>query len=245
MKTKLRYLLVFTIFTSILPAIAQKNYATKPQKWTIGMYSGPTWNHFQNVYNQEFNGPKYLPQEKPKFTPLGGVEVAYFWSPSWGISLGAQYINRGYFQEINAAFRDEIDPFYGLVREIQTPTPLRITYNYQYIDFPISLQYVYGKRKWRFQTSAGLAMSYLFTATTTIRYPNKPSDSRPYTAGGEPFHKFHLFPILTVGAQYYLNKNWMVQLSPFGQHALTQVSETPRSERHWTVGLRAGMAYVF
>jgi len=162
-----------------------------------------------------------------------------------GIELGIQFSNKGYQANVeNLTFGDLIDPRRGFVYTTLLPTKVRFIYNYYYFDIPLKINYIFGKKKIRFITSAGLATNIFIkeTLSSIIDYSDGTSEKYSQQSSDEN-NTVNLSPFVSAGIDYKLNERNNLRIEPTFRYGVLKINNYPISDYLWNAGLN--ISYYF
>ncbi|MES2397169.1 MAG: outer membrane beta-barrel protein [Bacteroidota bacterium] len=179
--------------------------------------------------------------EVPQFGITSGFNVAYFFTKHFSIETGINYSNRGYRTKY---FSDFISP--SGTPDPFIPTKINYIYNYNFIDIPLKINFVAGKKKLHFIASAGISANFLlFLKETRI---SEYSDGRKITSYPKPqtgFDFSDLTMLLSAGTDINLTNKLNLRIEPTFRYSLGIKQTSPIKEHLWSAGLSLGFYYRF
>lgn len=179
--------------------------------------------------------------EVPQFGITSGFNVGYFFTKHFTIETGINYSNRGYRTKY---FSDFISP--SGIPDPFIPTKINYIYNYNFIDIPLKINFVAGKKKLQFIASAGISTNFLlFLKETRIA---EYSDGRKITSYPKPqtgFDFSDLTILLSAGTDINLTNKLNLRIEPTYRYSLGIKQTSPIKEHLWSAGLNFGLYLKF
>jgi hypothetical protein len=170
--------------------------------------------------------------EKPKLGYSGGLCVVYRYNPKLSFQAGFNYANLG--------FKSEIAGFIGPVEE-DFPLSAKYIDNFQYLEVPAKVNFIFGENRLQYTIGAGLSSAYLMETKHTVVSYYADSTTREHNQNQDPYKPFNLFATLNVGLLYQLSNKWQLKLEPTFRYGLLKTSDTPVSGRLYNFGLSSGI----
>jgi hypothetical protein len=159
----------------------------------------------------------------PKFGFSSGLNICYVIKKYLSLNLGVQYSRKEYEAKSNLTFGDMIDRRRGFVynsNESYSGTNI-----YQYIDIPLTANFIFSKKKMRFITSVGLTTNILL---------NQPNNS---FITGNNYSRINLSPTLSCGIDYKINNKMFFRIEPTFRYGLLKVSTGLATQYIWSAGV--------
>jgi hypothetical protein len=185
--------------------------------------------------------------EKSKFGYTTGLNVIFNFKKNIGIEAGIQFSNKGYQTKIqDLTFGSAIDPRRGFAYNASGAAPIRakFIYNDYYIDIPLKANFIFGKKKIRFITSAGLTTNIFIkeTVTSVLEYDNGTNDKKTHSTTYD-YNKINLSPIVSVGIDWKLNVRSNLRIEPTLRYGVLKIMNEPLTDYLWNAGLN--ISYFF
>lgn len=185
--------------------------------------------------------------EIPKFGYNAGFSFCYNFSHRFALETGLLYSNKGYqIGGSSLIFGDLFDRRRGFVYNISGfPIDGKLIYSYHYLDVPVKLNVLTGKRKLRFLFTAGITANILLSAGVVFdgkdasgkRFRNK------YTYTYSDYRPFCLSPVLGAGVSWLLSKRYELRAVPVFSYGIIPIIDAPITARLWCVGLDINLNY--
>ena len=173
-------------------------------------------------------------REEARFGYTGGLVINFNLDKVFGIESGIQYSDKGFRTEKKKSHVDLIEGYYEW-RE-------RDVYHFYYIEVPLKVRFVTGKRKVRFLASMGVTTGFLERATTTTQYSFGETRTLPNDA--ENYNRLNLFSTVGIGIDYKITPKSNIRIEPTYRYGFLNTSKsrgksgfTSESEYLWSVGL--------
>lgn len=169
----------------------------------------------------------------PKISYTTSVNILYNIKNYFSIETGIQYSNKGYQTKDVDLTSNEPDP--------NVPEKVKTIYNFHYLDVPLKTNFIFGENKIRLITSVGVNLGFLVNdSQTNILFFSDKTD-RTTSPIGQEFRKVNLSPFLSLGADYKINEKMNLRLEPIFRYGLLKTTETPLTDRLYSVGLNIGL----
>lgn len=182
--------------------------------------------------------------ESPKLGYSAGLNLIFNLREKIGIEIGVQYSNKGYQIKMDdLTFASMIDPRHGFVYNTSGPKPTKVKfiYNDNYLDIPLKVNFIFGKRKIRFITSAGATTNIFIKATTTgvIEYADG-SHTRKTQSSSVDYNKLNISPFISTGINWKLNSRNNLRFEPTFRYGVLKIIDAPVTGYLWNAGLNIG-----
>jgi len=179
---------------------------------------------------------------KPGYTV--GLNFIYNFNKNIGIETGIQYSNKGYQTKMQDYIPgDIIDPKYGFIDSSNPPgnmpTQLRTIYNDYYIDIPLKVNFIFGKRKIRIITATGITANLFVKETFTriFNYVDGTTSRKTYNLSYYDYKTLNISPFISVGIDYKINNRMNLRIEPTFRYGLLKIIEQPVTAYLWNAGL--------
>ena len=176
---------------------------------------------------------------KPGFT--SGLNVIYNFNTKFGIELGIQYSAKGYqTPKESGRYGSMIDPRTGFYYSPggRVPTAFKLVWTDHYLDIPLKVNYLAGKRKIRFIASAGIVTNVFMkeTVTAIVEYEDGSRDkNRRKTT--DDYNRIDLSPMLSAGIDWQLGNRSNIRIEPTARYGVLKIINDPVTGYLWTAGL--------
>jgi len=169
--------------------------------------------------------------EIPTLGYTAGANLSYFIKKQFAISLGVNYSRKGYINE-SVYLTDQNGNIIGNGY---------FKYNYNYIEFPLKANFIFGKKKVRFLVGIAATSSFLLYQQTNSTYEY--NDGTKVISKGKPnyiYNPFNLFLTGSLGADIQLGEKMGLKIEPAYSYGLFQTINAPITEYLWNAGLNIG-----
>lgn len=177
-----------------------------------------------------------------KFGFSSGINACYIITKHISVDLGVQYSNKGYQTAENTLIFGP-PPRRGFINTT-LPTSGKIIYRYNYLDIPLKVNFVFGKKKLRLISSIGLTTNIFVSETNSFvgKYSNGSSfkNSSTSTSGHT---KVNLSPTISCGIDYKINERMFFRIEPTFRYGILNTVDAPIAEYIWNTGLN--VSYYF
>lgn len=208
------------------------------KRWSIGINGSPDYCYRRLVRKSSNNATYNLANYKnsteiPIYSYTGGISAAYSLNNYFSVSLGVAYSQKGFQTKSMDAVNvtaPEILLGQGTYR-----------YDFKYIQLPLKVNFVYGKKKVRLLASAGLTSSFLYyeQTTTKIDYYNV-SGTKETARYDYETNPFNLFLTGGIGIDIKLGKKIGVIVEPTYNYGLFRTMDGSIVEYLWSAALNVG-----
>lgn len=201
--------------------------------------------NYQDGYRQ---AASFTNKQIPKFGFTSGINLKYNFSKHFGIQFGLQYSSKGYaFDLSDLTFGDMIDPRFGFIYQTQTlfeGTPAKFVYNYNYLDIPLIVEFIFVKNKIHFITGIGITTNILLSTSETAVSKNINGDSKCYTFDmiGD-YNALNISPTISAGVEYRLCNKINLRAAPTFQYGLIELIDSPIHTHLWNAGFNISCFY--
>jgi len=222
------------------------------KRFSIGVNLSPDY-----CYRTTDKQTWYNEDDLPKLGVTIGANFNYFITKKYALEIGINYANRG---DQDSWHYDNSSLSAGYKKYI---------YSAEYIDIPIKMNLLYGKKNIRFISSFGIVANLLMKSSSRLYctpsnvYPNgtdftgvteifasKKSDRSLFK---NTYSKTLTFSaVISAGIDVKLNNRWSMQLKPTAMHAISSAfknngdnGDAMAKEYRWSVGLNMGLNYRF
>lgn len=234
-------LAIFLLLTTVLPMAGQtdsaSNKAAFKNKIEIGiLYSGGKGYRTLSTTNQQYeSGIKIRDSvENSIYIYSFGLSLNYSITKKIVLETGLLYAKKGFGEDIT---------FFNMVNN--TIKKANYSFNYFYLDVPISIQYHFLIKKIHLYPSLGFSGSFLLEQENIQEIegelPNKTQIKNSSSL-------FNVSVIAGFGAKYPINNKFSVSLQPFYQYFLNQTNKDNLTkdfikQRLYTYGVSIGFYF--
>ncbi|HTA62930.1 MAG TPA: outer membrane beta-barrel protein [Bacteroidia bacterium] len=248
----MKKLLAFVFIITSVFAYAQDSTKTKKvSRFFIGINFSPDYC-FRTLKNNDGSSLSselisiYNKVETAKFGFSTGINFCYLITTHISIDLGAQYSNKG-FQEKDAelTFGSAIDRRRGFVYNTNNSSVTgKIVYAYNYLDIPLKVNFVFGKKKVRFISSLGLTTNLLINSKNIfIGKDNTGKSIENSSSTTSTYNRINLSPNVSCGIDYKVNNKMFFRIEPTFRYGILKMTDTPVTQYLWNAGLN--ISYYF
>lgn len=238
---------VLYLFLFLIPICLSASDSTNTtfKRWGVGLTFSPDYCYriITSDGSMSMNNIVTFRNENevPQYGITSGFNVNYFFTKHFSIATGINYSNRGYRTKY---FSDFISP--SGIPDPLIPTKINYIYNYNFIEMPLKINFVAGKKKLRFIASAGISANFLlFLKETRIA---EYSDGRTITSYPKPqtgFNFSDLTMLLSAGSDINLTNKLNLRIEPTYRYSLGIKQTSPIKEHLWSAGVNFGLYYKF
>lgn len=251
---KLLILLIALLWTKI--AIGQESQEviieSDFKKWYLGVNISPDYC-FRSLHVCDENATNESAKafrnsiETQKFGHTTGIDLNIYVRRKLGIGLGVEYSNKGYSAKMSdLIFGTLIDPRSGFIgsNTYEVLKEVRINYNYHYLDFPIKVFYIYGNRKIRFISSAGIALNFLLEENSIIikEYEDGSQDKNSSITNNDN-NRLNISPFLSAGIDWKLKNKNRLRIEPAYRYGALGINDDPVASYLWSAGLNVSFYF--
>ena len=229
--TKRIYLLILCTLSFVTLSIQK---AQAEGEWRLGINGGATWNHYSidKQYQTDYRYPS-------QWGGTAGVYTQYNFLDWLGVRAGAYFAQRNYKHT-----------------RVQYENMLNMRYENNYLLFPVTVNFSFGGQKVRGFVNAGVYGGAWLNYRRVGTDGNYVGMSRAYTfdeqmsLNTKKDERGDFGFIGGVGIEYRFHEHWAAQIEGTCYYsvisATKQYMEQVKDYRyHTTIGLQAGIAYVF
>lgn len=251
-----KLLALIFIITSVFVYAQDSTQTKKASRFFIGVNFSPDYC-FRTLKNNDGSDLSktivgiYNKIETAKFGFSSGFNLCYVITKHVSIDLGVQYSNKG-FQDKKSGltFGDMIDRRRGFVyntnpSNANLPTSGKIVYTYNYLDIPLKVNFVFGKKKVRFISSIGLTTNLLINSKNT--FVGQDSTGKSIKNSGSnttyTYNRINLSPTISCGIDYKANDKMFFRIEPTFRYGILKMTDTPVTQYLWNAGLN--ISYYF
>jgi hypothetical protein len=236
----MRKLIAFVFIITSVFAYAQDSTKTKkPRRFFIGVNFSPDYcfRTLKNIDGGAISTMIYDNDNKiqtAKFGFSSGINACYIITKHISVDLGVQYSNKGY-QTAENALTFGTPPRRGFVYNF--PTSGKIVYRYNYIDIPLKVNFVFGKKKLRLISSIGLTTNIFISETNSFigKYSNGASFKNSSTSSSG-INRLNLSPTVSCGIDYKMNDKMFFRVEPTFRYGVIATASALISEHIWNAG---------
>jgi hypothetical protein len=252
----MKKLFVFLLlFISVFANAQDSTKTKKASSFFIGANFSPDYC-FRTLKNNDGSQlssmivDSYNKIEVAKFGFSTGVSFCFVITKHISLDLGVQYSNKGFQnKESSLTFGDMIDRRRGFVyntnpSNANLPTSGKIVYTYNYLDIPLKVNFVFGKKKVRFISSIGLTTNLLMSSKNTFVGQDSTGKSIKNSSNTTPtYSRINLSPTISCGIDYKINDKMFFRVEPTFRYGILKMTDTPVTQYLWNAGLN--ISYYF
>ena len=246
--------LFFFVVISVL-AQGQDSTQTQPKKnkrFFIGANFSPDlcYRTLRNVSGGSTGDMIVSERNQTEIAKLGftgGINFCYIISKHISLDADMQYSNKGYQTKTQALTFGTATLRRGVLNNVNIsnlPQSGHFVYAYNYLDIPIKVNFVFGKKKVRFISSAGLTTNVLIVATSTFKgklASGSSVENNSNTTG--QYNKINFSPTISFGIGYKINNKMFFRVEPTFRYGILKTVDAPIAEHLWSTGLNC--SYYF
>ena len=241
----MKSLTLFLGIISCFAMFAQKmNPPAKSKQILVGFSFSPDYAYrtLKDNGGDDFTSRVISSRNNAEIGKLGyttGLEVSMNVTKKLRVETGIQYSNKSYQTRKQEMYYQQPPP------DPVIPMSARFIYNYQYVDVPLKLKLVVGKKRIRFTSAAGLALNFLLNANTrsVFEYPNGKTRKEEQSSTFD-CKKFNISPLISLGAEYKVKHNLYVKMEPTFRYGILKTIDRPVTEYLWNAGLNIGFYFA-
>jgi hypothetical protein len=202
-------------------------------QWRVGVNGGASWNHYA-VDKQYQTDYRYVPQ----WSGTAGIFTQYNFFDWLGLRAGVYYAQRNY-RHTRSTYADR----------------LNVKYDNNYLLFPVTANFSFGGQKVRGYANIGIYggawLASHRSGTEFNSFSNKATEfSESYVFNEQRDERGDFGYTGGLGIEYRFHEHWMMQVEATCYYSVVsatkQYMEYQKDYRyHTTVGLQAGISYVF
>lgn len=235
--------LIFLMF--VLGSAYGQDRKSSSKKIQIGINYSPDYNYRTLTINHKTQGATQVKDirnktESPKFGYTAGLQIALTFHPKIALNIGLQYSNKGYKLKEKPHAISESD----LLNE-QHYIATRFKYTFHYIDFPLSISYLLGKKRMQMVASTGVTANIFIKEYLSIFRNTESNQIYINLPSHYNYHKFNLSATISCGINYHLHSKIDVRLEPTFRYQLLKVINSDLSAHLWNFGMNTGLSYSF
>lgn len=183
-----------------------------------------TWNSLKNFADSI---------ETAKFGYTTGINICYYFNENLSIESGVLYSNKG---DKTIPIKTFLIDSYGNV----SPVNASFTSSYTYLDFPLTVNYTFFKKRIKLVVGVGATLSVYLNSTLT----SDPKEALVLVVSDKfTGNKINISPTVSVGAQYQLNDKMSLRLAPTYRYGILGIYDADIKTHLWTVGINIGYYY--
>ncbi len=230
-------LLSFTAFAQNTPTVS-----TKIRRFSLSVHFSPDYcfrtlqnNDGSPTSNEIVSSRNGI--EVPKIGYTAGLGLQCLIKEKFAIELGIHYSNKGYqttYYEINYITPSgQPDP--------ALPKRFKQVYNFSCIDFPLTANFRFGKKRSSIIASAGVVTNIiLYERVQNIKDFGDGNVKKEKSASNFIYNPINFSPMVSIGYQLRLGCRSDLKLSPTFRYGVLQIISAPVSARLWNAGLDIG-----
>ncbi len=212
------------------------------KKFQIGINYSPDYNYrcltlYKENHDSKIDKEIRNKYETAKYGYTTGILISLAIHSKLAFTTGLQYSNKGYQIKKSSVANDLI---------VQAFRSTHFNYSYHYIDIPLSMSYVIGKKKLQYIVSTGLTAN-LFINDKKFQNNNF-SSNYTYIQLFIPNYnsnKLNISPTLSCGLIYRIHSKIDIRLEPTIRYQLFNTRNTVLSAHLWNIGMNTGIFFGF
>lgn len=160
------------------------------------------------------------------------------------LNIGLQISNERYKAENdNLIVGNVIDPRRGFVYPTTEITGLTYRYEFHYGGLNIGLKSSYGNNAVRFNHAIGIVPKFLISGSVLgeLSVENQSASTVDFRKTKD-FNRFNLEGYISVGAEWELKENRIVEFAPIFRYNFRKTSDDPFTSYLWNIGVRFGFS---
>lgn len=222
---------------------AQDSINTTNKGWAIGLIVSPDYCYRTITSDGTVSMDNIVSSRNKNETAqsgiTSGINLCYFFKKRFSIETGINYSNRGYRTKYFSDFISPVpDPF--------IPTRINYIYNYNFIDIPLKINFIAGRKRMRFIAGAGINTNFLlfFKEAQIAEY----ADGRTIISYPKPETGFNFSDLsvsLSAGTDINLTNKLNLRIEPTYRYGLGIKQTSPIKEHLWNAGLNFGFYFRF
>ena len=174
-------------------------------------------------------------RETTKFGYTTGVNACFNITKSFGLESGIQYSNKGYQTKMRDLLYAQPEP--------NMPHKAKTRYNFQCIDMPIKANFIIGKKKVRFCTSAGITTNFFIKETQTLVLVYSDRTTRETNPTMYNYKSVNISPTISAGIDYKINDRTNLRVEPTFRYGVLKIIDAPLTAYLYSGGLNIGYYY--
>ena len=215
------------------------------KKIQLGINYSPDYNYRTLTINNKSQGATQVKDirnktESPKFGYTSGLQIAWTFHPKLALNIGLQYSNKGYKLKEKPRAISESD-----LLDDQHYFATRFKYSFHYIDFPLSISYLIGKKRMQMVASIGVTTNIFIKECLSIFRNTKSNQFDIHLPSHYKYNKFNLSATIGCGINYHLLSKIDVRLEPSFRYQLLKVINSDLSAHLWNFGMNTAILYSF
>lgn len=174
--------------------------------------------------------------ETAKLGYTTGLNGCINFSQNIGLETGIQYSNKGYQN-----LMQDLSPFYI---DSTSSVKGKSVSSFHYLDMPLKVNFIFGKRKLQFCGSVGIAANILLkqTVLATLEFEDGSTQQQKLTS--TQYNKFNLSPLISAGVNYQISNSMNFKIEPTFRYGILKVANSEIGTYLWNIGLNMGCYYV-
>ncbi|MEI6348053.1 MAG: outer membrane beta-barrel protein [Bacteroidota bacterium] len=184
--------------------------------------------------------------ENYKISYTSGLNVVYNLNRTIGIEAGIQFSNKGYQTKSQTlTYGDMIDTNGGFINSTaEIYTNAYFVYNDYYIDIPLKANFIFGKKKIRLITSAGITTNiFIIESTTSVLTKGDGSTKTVKQSGTYNYNSINLSPTISLGIDWRISNRHSLRVEPTFRYGILKIIDAPITGYLWNAGLN--VSYYF
>jgi hypothetical protein len=238
---KTLYLFLFLASYSLS---AQDSTNTNFKHWAVGFTVSPDYCYRTLTSDGSVGSASVISlrngSEQAQYGITSGFNVCYFFKKHFLIETGINYSDKSY------STKDFSDFIYSGPPDPSIPSKIKYIYDYNFIDIPLKINVILGKKKLRFIASAGVVSNILlFKKEIQIAEYSDVTSITSYPTPKTDLNFQGLTALISMGTDISLGKNFNLRIEPVCRYSLALFQTSPVKEHLWSAGLNMGLYYRF
>lgn len=164
-----------------------------------------------------------------------GINACFNIKTFLAVEAGIQYSNKGYrTKKYDLVFAQPGQSF---------PQQTKNIFSVHYIDVPLKVKYILGKKRLRFLGGIGLVTNIFLKEMVTKYYYYSDHTDKKRTATGFNYNTINLSSVVSIGIDYKINNRMNLRLEPTFKYSLLKMTPTPVVPYLYNAGLN--VSYYF
>jgi hypothetical protein len=182
--------------------------------------------------------------ETYKFGFTSGINACYLLTKHINIEVGVQYANKGFETKESALIFGV--PRSGIIYNTSNnPTSGKIIYVFNYLDIPLKVNFVFGKKKTRFITGIGLTTDILIRGTNTFKGETAAGSTVKNSSNVTGnYNRVNLSPTISCGIEHTLNSRMFFKVEPTFRYSVLKVADAPIGTYLWSAGINLSCYFL-
>jgi hypothetical protein len=170
-------------------------------------------------------------REDVKIGYTAGINLCYKIRESAGLETGLQYSNKG--------FQTAVSPLHFMQQGPNDPVNSKFIYYFNYLDIPFKVNLVFGPKKVKLYTSAGLVTNILLGSgvISVLGFSDGHNETKKQPNTFYNYNKVAVSSSFSAGADIRISEKKCLRIGPELRHSLIPTLDAPLNEYLWSLGL--------